>query len=835
MAGYIGTIPVPQATQTRETFTANANQTSFSTGGYTPNFIDVFMNGVKLAPADFTATNGSDVVLASGAAANDIIDIVAFTAFQVLNQNFTGNTSTQDLTVSGNLTVTGSTITIDTATVQNVDLGDNDKIRLGDGDDLQIYHSGSHSFISDTGTGGLKVLASNIYIRNPSEADMITAASGSSVELYHNGNKKFETTATGVDVTGALKVAGSSVVTASTDADDLVIEKTGDTGLSILSTTTGRIYFGDAANDDAGSIRYVHSDNSMRFETDDAERMRIDSSGKVGIGTSPSALLHASGAAASGGAVEIRLEDTAASSNSRLMRTGSAYSYSGVGANETWLYHAGAGTINIGPDGAGAVKIVNNGSERVRIDSIGHVGIGNSTPSNNHANANNLVVGNGTAGGIANYVGTGLGWYAFSRDNANNSDAFDGGISYDGSRNLMFHTNAGNERMRIDSSGRLSLFNTRAANYTGAGSNSMAVGSNSSASTSHGITIVAGTSATSNLAFTDNAGDGSANDYRGLLQYAHADDSLIIFTASAERMRIDSNGRLLHGKSSTAFHVAGARLDASGNTEITRAGGPPLHLNRTSDDGPNTVFYKDGSTVGAIGVYGGDLYVVNQPLDGAGAGLKYNSGYPNILPCNGAGSNRDNAIDLGGGVVRFDDVYATNGTIQTSDETEKQDIASLTSAEITAATAISKLFKTYKWKDKVAAKGDAARTHSGVIAQEVDQAMSGAGLDASNYAFWCSNTWWETETEVAAVEAVEAQDAVYDEEGNLVSEAVEAVEAKDAYTRTDTYDTQEEAPEGATERNRKGIRYPELLSFIGAATEQRLTSIESRLTALEAG
>ena len=49
----------------------------------------------------------------------------------------------------------------------------------------------------------------------------------------------------------------------------------------------------------------------------------------------------------------------------------------------------------------------------------------------------------------------------------------------------------------------------------------------------------------------------------------------------------------------------------------------------------------------------------------------------------------------------------------------------------------------------------------------------------------------------------------------------------------EAYDTQEEAPEGATERNRKGIRYPELLAFIGAATEQRLTSIEARLDALE--
>ena len=84
------------------------------------------MNGVKLAPADFTATNGSDVVLATGAAVGDIIEVVAYTAFEVLNQNFTGNTSTQDLTVSGNLTVTGTTITIDTATAQNVDLGDGD-------------------------------------------------------------------------------------------------------------------------------------------------------------------------------------------------------------------------------------------------------------------------------------------------------------------------------------------------------------------------------------------------------------------------------------------------------------------------------------------------------------------------------------------------------------------------------------------------------------------------------------------------------------------------------------------------------------------------------------
>jgi hypothetical protein len=216
-------------------------------------------------------------------------------------------------------------------------------------------------------------------------------------------------------------------------------------------------------------------------------------------------------------------------------------------------------------------------------------------------------------------------------------------------------------------------------------------------------------------------------------------------------------------------------------------------------------------------------------------GIRFNDAVNGVLPFNTSTIlQSDNTIDLGFSSVRYDDIYATNGTINTSDQNEKQDIESLTTAEITAATAISKLFKTYKWKNKVAVKGDNARTHTGVVAQQVETAMLDAGLDASNYAFWCSDTWWEKDVEVAAVEAVEAKDAVYDDDGELVSEAVEPIEAKDAYTRTDQYYTQEEAPEGATERTRMGIRYPELLAFIGAATEQRLTNIETRLEALEA-
>ena len=82
MAGYIGQIPTPQATQTRDVFTATAGQTSFATSGYTPNFLDVYLNGVHLEPTDYTASNGSDVVLASGAASGDVLIVVAFTTFE---------------------------------------------------------------------------------------------------------------------------------------------------------------------------------------------------------------------------------------------------------------------------------------------------------------------------------------------------------------------------------------------------------------------------------------------------------------------------------------------------------------------------------------------------------------------------------------------------------------------------------------------------------------------------------------------------------------------------------------------------------------------------------
>jgi hypothetical protein len=106
MSGYIGTQPVPQATQTRDSFTCTAGQTSFATGGYTPSFLDVFLNGVHLQNGtDYTASNGSDVVLTTGAALDDVLEVVAFTTFEVAGPSggglFKGDNGTSGNTSTG--------------------------------------------------------------------------------------------------------------------------------------------------------------------------------------------------------------------------------------------------------------------------------------------------------------------------------------------------------------------------------------------------------------------------------------------------------------------------------------------------------------------------------------------------------------------------------------------------------------------------------------------------------------------------------------------------------------------------------------------------------------
>lgn len=86
-----------------------------------------------------------------------------------------------------------------------INLADNEKIRFGTGNDLDIYHDGSNSRIVDTGTGNFIISSNQLQVNNAANTEVQAKfIENGPVELYHNGNKKLETGQYGVIVTGTL-------------------------------------------------------------------------------------------------------------------------------------------------------------------------------------------------------------------------------------------------------------------------------------------------------------------------------------------------------------------------------------------------------------------------------------------------------------------------------------------------------------------------------------------------------------------------------------------------------------------------------------------------------
>ena len=186
--------------------------------------------------------------------------------------------------------------------------------------------------------------------------------------------------------------------------------------------------------------------------------------------------------------------------------------------------------------------------------------------------------------------------------------------------------------------------------------------------------------------------------------------------------------------------AANAGIAVAGSADITTASA----VNATASTFKNGSYTAGKVNTHVSGYAAGSLSIGNQ-----GAGLRF-SQYTNnlgltvrdIIPYNvDTNSNSDNLIDLGNASARFDDIYATNATIQTSDRNEKQDIEELTDAETRVAVACKGLLRKFRWKSSVEEQGDAARTHFGIIAQDLQAAFEAEGLDAGNYAMFISTTW----------------------------------------------------------------------------------------------
>jgi len=140
----------------------------------------------------------------------------------------------------------------------NTTHNDNVKAIFGAGSDLEIFHSGTDSFIKDVGTGNLKIRATNLNLQSEVGADYVNCVSGGAVELYHNNAKKFETTSTGVSVTGNIGTSGS-----------------------VFFDDNQGINFGNSNAKINGS-----SSDGIKFFGTGSEKMRLTQGGDLGLGTS---------------------------------------------------------------------------------------------------------------------------------------------------------------------------------------------------------------------------------------------------------------------------------------------------------------------------------------------------------------------------------------------------------------------------------------------------------------------------------------------------------------------------------------------------------------------
>jgi len=92
----------------------------------------------------------------------------------------------------------------------NID--DNSKIQIGTGDDLQIYHDGTNSYVSQVTAGqNLFLKGDAVQIRSASNEQIIETAANGAVQLFYDNSKKLETTTTGINVTGAINVNGTAL------------------------------------------------------------------------------------------------------------------------------------------------------------------------------------------------------------------------------------------------------------------------------------------------------------------------------------------------------------------------------------------------------------------------------------------------------------------------------------------------------------------------------------------------------------------------------------------------------------------------------------------------
>ena len=478
--------------------TATAAQTTFA-ATYDVGYLEVYLNGIRLDNSDYTANNGTSIILGTGATVSDTVFIHAFGTFELadhynkvdadaryaqtvnhytktaadarfepidtaytkaesdanlaalvdsspatldtLNElaaalgddpNYATTTATA---IGTKLPLAGGTMTGDTLH------GDNVKATYGAGADLEIFHDGARSIIRDSGTGNLLIRATDLSLQNADGATYASFVSGGAGTFNHNNSPKLATTSTGIDVTGVVTADGLTLgdnekATFGAGGDLEIYHDGSHSRIADRGTGDLRIY-GDSLQLNS----WTSGENYLTGETDGAVTLFNNGAAKL---TTTSTGIDVTGTVTADGLI---LD----SNDSLTIGTGN-YLYADLTATEI--------------ASATLLKIVTNSAERMRIDSSGNVGIGTNSPA-----AALDVVGGAIIKGATDLAAT----FKSSTDSGNASIAQIRAVDSNSSHHCVFEykgyqhrflNDAGTERMRIDSSGKVGI--GTATSYGGA-------------------------------------------------------------------------------------------------------------------------------------------------------------------------------------------------------------------------------------------------------------------------------------------------------------------------------------------------------------------------------
>ena len=489
----------------------------------------------------------------------------------------------------------------------NITFADNSKALFGASNDLQIYHDGANSRIYDVGTGELRLQGTNLRLMSATGESYLSAVAEGAVSIYYDDVVKLASTTTGVDVTGTVT------------ADQLTVSSTAPT-LAVTSADGNNaiLDLGHTSDPDGGRIVYGAA-NALSLYTESVERLRIDASGKVGIGTaSPTTALDIVGVLKATGRFE--------TSDQTLIRG------TGASGNNYLDFNTGVAAGNV---------IFRNGSgfsEDMRITSTGSVGIGTTSPLGKLTVAGTETLGS-TTGATAvisrNYTPTGSqglilsastnapessGTITYADTSAyganiniggNAADSFGGNVAITAygsganGNNVTFSSRSGvgttAERMRITSSGNVGI----GTSSTGNGRLTVDQGGDG-----NGIVLA---NAVRGASYTELSLAGTTNQGYGVSHYDGTDTVTLSSHTRAshefringtERMRINSSGNVGIGTSSPNSLLEISKPNASGigaelilkngatgvNTEVA------LYLEATGTQTDLGFFTADGDT-----------------------------------------------------------------------------------------------------------------------------------------------------------------------------------------------------------------------------------------------